>query len=337
MHEQIPAHHLELQYDAAIAAVPSLERDDLQLIHKGPPSWVFTDGENPSIAVRVTISADPERCLFDMQRTVEVTEELRQRGARVLEHLQEPVLSGGYVTTVTRYLAGKVACTAYGESIATLHNASKDMHFAGRIPSFAPMQRSEYTRDHLVRSYDGTQAYIGNTTFDPHFINTLSTAIEEGQELVTQMQKRAYAKGYHLVANQQDVHLGNGCGDQATLIDLDDLALGYAEFDLARVQGQWHSRFNMPISSVSEFTESYDCTAVRQRDPFMQELANRIGLLRYAVEPMWFELTIQESGHIPNEAIIQECQQRLLHVDDDIFAWRGADELKGRATNTPQS
>lgn len=337
MHEHLPIHSLELQRGAAIAAVPSLEPDDLHLIHKGPPSWVFTDGENPSIAVRVTTSADPERCLFDMEKTVEVTEELRQRGARVLEHLQEPVLSDGYVTTVTRYLAGKVACSAYGESIATLHNASKDMLFAGRIPFFDPMRRSEYTRDHLVRSYDGIQAYIGNTSFDPHFINALSTAIEEGQELVIQMQKRAHAKGYHLVANQQDVHLGNGCGAQATLIDLDDLALGYAEFDLGRVQGQWHNRFTMPQSSVREFTEGYDRTALRQRDPFMQKLANRVCLLRYAVEPMWFELTIQESGHTPNDALIQECQQRLLHVDDETFAWRGADELKGRATNTPQS
>lgn len=336
MHEHVPVQSLELQRHAAITAVPSLELDDLQLIHKGPPSWVFTDGENPSVAVRVTTSTDPERCLFDMQKTVEVTEELRQRGARVLEHLQEPILSDGYVTTVTRYLAGKVACSAYGESIATLHNGSKDMPLSGRIPGFFPMRRSEYTRDHLVRSYDGAQAYIGTTAFDPHFINTLSTAIEEGQELVVQMQKRAHAKRYHLVATQQDVHLGNGCGDQATLIDLDDLALGYAEFDLARVQGQWHNRFNMPNNSVSEFTEGYDRTAVRRRDPVMQKLANRVGLLRYAVEPMWFELTIQESGHAPNDAIIQECQRRLLHVDDDTFAWRGADELKGRATNTPQ-
>lgn len=337
MYEHTPAHPYDAQQNAALHAAPSLEYDDLHLIHKGPPSWVFVNGDTPDIAVRVTTSADPESYFAAMQNTVEVTETLRQRGARVLEHLQEPVLSNGYVTTVTRHLAGNVSCYRYGESIATLHNASTGVLLSDKIPGLNPMQRAEYTRDHLVRTYDGTAAYIGNVALDPHFINALSTAIEEGQELTVQMQKRAHSKGHHLVATQQDVHLGNGCGEHATLVDLDDLALGYAEFDLARVHAQWHNRFRMPARNVSDFIEGYDRTTLRSRDTIMQQHANRLGLLRYAVEPMWFELSIQESGHTPNDAIITECRKRLLNIDDDTIIWRGADELKGRATNTPQS
>lgn len=307
----------------------------VKLVKKGPPSWIYLDGvdgstetgRTPSVAIRLTASDNPEQLLAKTSREVAIIERLRQKGAQVQEFLGEPELIDGLVATVSKYLPGETTnYAAYGEAVASLHNAGADAELVALLPRFQPLAEARLSLEYLEHlDQAGTSFKVGQTVFPQELLATFHYHLEQGEQAVNEMLRISDEKGYPLTILQHDIHLGNVRDDhegKAMLIDLDWITAGVAEADLGRPLAQWCQRFQDPKEHVEAFMIGYETKAKRKLDPELLKLAIQVADVRFSTIFITLSIQAAQTGYSFDESMFAQGMSRLQNLHDPNFVWR---------------
>lgn len=325
----------DMTTDAVVAAHEALGNPPLvTVVNNKPPAWVMLDGRDqtegptePSVAVRITTSEDPEALLEQTIQDVELTESVRRHGGRVLEVLETPRRIGRFVAVISRYLPGKdVDPHDYGHSMATMHNASVAAGLSNANRPFDPLRPTRQTYQYLVEQQaSGRPFRIGQTVFPRGLLNELGEHLTAQEAAVQQVLGMMAVLGLQPVLLQQDVHFGNVRYNKdgiATLMDLDDPIIGPGEADLGRVRTQWTQRFSQPVEREQSFLAAYAAEVEQSSNPNILALTDQIMLLRYSCALADLAINQVQLGVPTSEWLLREGMYRLEHIGDPTRKWR---------------
>jgi len=310
---------------------------DIEVVRKGPPAWIFTDeadtGHTPNAVMRLTTAPDPHTLLAQTQQEVALLVQLRQRGAQIQEYIANPLLQDCFVVTTAKYLQGRTSDHASaGKALATLHVVGSDEAITAQAPPFTPLIHTRQTYEYLRQLDEAGQTFqIADTSMPHQLLPVFRDALLQGEEDVASMIDLATRRGYPPTILHQDIHMGNVRTDadgNATLIDLDHISQGPAEYDLARPLGQWAPRFKRPITQAQRFMDGYLRGAPRTPDRDILRLAIRISDLRYAASTLTHAVDAVRADAANEQYAwsLNEGVRRLQHLHDPDFAWQSREE-----------
>lgn len=317
------------QADAAARSIAAgLRLPAVSSLRPGPPSWVYlARSDSTAVAIRLTAKHDGAALLAETQADIERINALASRGAPLLEFVEDARRFGVGVSTVTRYLPGaQVASTDIGAALAALHNAGTTEAILATLPPFDPLRRAHWTADYLGRLQDaGTPLRVGETTFPAELLDAFRTHLERADDAVKEVTAICAERGYGFTALHNDVHPGNVRGDEsgrATLIDLDGMSAGPAEYDLCRPVGQWVQRFGRAPEGTAGLLSGYRQTLDRPVDDDLLRLCVRIGDVRFGTSLITLAAEAVDNGHTADEWPLTEGMHRLANLDDPRVQWR---------------
>ncbi len=326
----------DLTVQAAMAANEALgEAQELTVVNNKPPAWVMLNGRDgeqgihaPSVAVRISVSQDPEALLQETMEVADLTESVRRLGGRVLEILEPPkLLRGKFVAVISRYLPGaNVTPYDYGRSMATMHNASVQAGLSYANRPFDPLKSTREAYQYLAEQQSsGRPLTIGQTVFPKGLLDELGERLGTQEAAIPQILGLMAMLSLKPALLQEDVHPGNvrySKDGVATLIDLDQPSIGPGEADLGRVRTQWTKRFGAPAEREQDFLSAYAHEIRQQSDPTIVALTDQIMLLRYGSALVDLAVRQVQLGAPASEWLLQEGIRRLEHLDDPSYRWQ---------------
>lgn len=325
-------------YDAALDIADKLYiHRKLYEIRQGPPSWVFVDGDSnsrepeyaPDIALRLTNRGDSSQHLDTTIKEVALLKMLRAKGASIQKFIGEPIESDGFIGTVSHYLPEMLQdYGAYGHAVATLHNAGAYPDITMHAKPFRPLRRPRYAYDYLVDLYtNGDTLRMWDVEFPCDLLPLFGEYLAQGDMAVNEMLQLSKERQYPLTIILHDAQPANARQTYdgiTTLIDLDGITVGPAEYDLGRPLGQWTPRFKRPAAFGRDFLNGYKQTINRQPDPDILDLALSVSQLRYATSVLVHAVEAYREGRVNGLDTwrLAEGIKRLANLDDPYFKWQ---------------